>query len=287
MFTYWCEQYPTVQLIKLYAYASSDEGLGLMKHLFFSPRYDLGENAFELDPYRYNPSRLIQDFQACISSRTADPHVERQPTRQTTAMKHTRFIKATAEDMPAAVAFANAVFGGIRTIPVERRAEWLNKNPDIDYRLKHDERSGGYLSLVPLRPETIGDLLTERRFARDLTAEDILPYTPGVPVDIYGMAIGVLPGVSRAQKREWGARLVMGARSVLTSLGERCVTIRTLKAHSNTPDGIRLMRHLGFTETAPNIPGMRDFVIDVAHSGLPFLAEYKVALRRWQEQHKG
>jgi hypothetical protein len=31
---------------------------------------------------------------------------------------------------------------------------------------------------------------------------------------------------------------------------------------------------------------MRDFVIDVATTGLPFLADYKEALRRWQAQNR-
>ena len=66
IFAFWCQQYPRVQLIRLYAFAASDEGLDLMRHLFFSPRYDLGERAFELDLYRRNPSKLIKSFQECI-----------------------------------------------------------------------------------------------------------------------------------------------------------------------------------------------------------------------------
>lgn len=66
VFAFWCEQHPRVQFIKLYAFALSEEGLDLIRHLFFAPRYDLGENAFELDPYRRNPSKLIKSFQECI-----------------------------------------------------------------------------------------------------------------------------------------------------------------------------------------------------------------------------
>lgn len=67
VFDFWCEQYPRVQLIKLHAFAASVDGEELIRHLFFSPRYDLGENAFELDPYRHNPSKLIKRFQDCIA----------------------------------------------------------------------------------------------------------------------------------------------------------------------------------------------------------------------------
>lgn len=68
---FWCEQYPRVQLVKLYAYASSDSGLELMKYMFFSPRYDLGENVFELDPYRRNPSPFVKRFQRGIADKAA------------------------------------------------------------------------------------------------------------------------------------------------------------------------------------------------------------------------
>lgn len=199
----------------------------------------------------------------------------------------TKFVKATLEDMPAAVALAHAVFGGVNTIPVEKRIEWLRKNPDIDYLLKQDGHTVGYLSLVPLTPEAIDDLLLQRKLAKDITSDDIIVYIPGQLVDIYGMAIGTMPGVSKAQKREWGASLLRGAQDVIIDLGCRGVIIRSIKAHSNTPDGIRLMRHMGFTETEAAIPNMRDFVIDVSASGIPFIKRYKEALSGWQSQITG
>lgn len=69
VFNFWCEQYPQVQLAKLYAFAASEEGSDLIKHLFFSPRYDLGENAFELNPYQRTPSKLLKLFQECIKQK--------------------------------------------------------------------------------------------------------------------------------------------------------------------------------------------------------------------------
>jgi hypothetical protein len=204
-------------------------------------------------------------------------------SRHQVKMPPAKFVRATIEDMPEAVALADAIFGGLNTIPVEKRIAWLKKNPDIDYLLKQEEQVVGYLSLVPLRPETIEDLLTLKRFAKDLTAEDILTYEPNTPIDIYGMAIGVRPGVSKSQKREWGQRLILGAKDVLVDLGKRGIPIRRMIAHSFTPDGIRLMRHAGFTETTPKAPGLHDFMIDVEQSGLPWLMEYKGALKEWQE----
>jgi hypothetical protein len=203
-------------------------------------------------------------------------------SRRATKKAKTQFVKATPEDMPEAIGLADAVFGSFNTIPLETRVTWLRKNPDIDYLLKQEGLVVGYLSLVPLSPDSIEDLLTQRRFAKDLTPDDILPYEPGVPIDLYGMAIGVRPGVSLSQKHEWGMALILGARSVLLDLARRGIVIRSIRAHSSKPDGIRLMRHIGFTETVATVPGLHDFLVDVERSGIPFLVEYKEELERWQ-----
>jgi hypothetical protein len=64
---FWCDLFPSVQLTRLYGFALGEEGLRLVRHLFFSPRYDLGADAFELDLMRPgNPSRLVSAFQRCI-----------------------------------------------------------------------------------------------------------------------------------------------------------------------------------------------------------------------------
>jgi len=66
VFNYWCSHYPDHKISKIYAYADSDEGWHLIRHLFFSPRYDIGEKAFELDMRQINPSPLITSFQECL-----------------------------------------------------------------------------------------------------------------------------------------------------------------------------------------------------------------------------
>ena len=69
LLNYWCEQYPKIKIAKIFAYAESDEGWSLIKHLFFAPRYDIGAKAFELDPLQVNPSKLIKAFQDCLKER--------------------------------------------------------------------------------------------------------------------------------------------------------------------------------------------------------------------------
>ena len=71
LFNHWCDQYPKIRIAKIYAYAETDEGWNLIKHLFFAPRYDISERAFELNPLQMNPSKLIKAFQDCLKEREA------------------------------------------------------------------------------------------------------------------------------------------------------------------------------------------------------------------------
>jgi hypothetical protein len=69
VFDFWCEKYPDIQLIKLYAYASSLDGWDMIKRLFFTPRKDIDFNAFELDPYERNPSHYLKAFHQCLQAK--------------------------------------------------------------------------------------------------------------------------------------------------------------------------------------------------------------------------
>lgn len=205
--------------------------------------------------------------------------------RQPELTAPTRFVKATEDDLPELVALADAAFGGGNTVSFEKRIEWLKKNPDMYYLLKQEQQAVGYFALMPLRPEAVDDLFSQRRLAQDLTADDILSFMSCTPIDLYVMAIAVRPGASASQRGEWGSLLLLGARAVLLKLGEQGVIIRSINARSTTPGGIRLARHVGFTETLASTPGMHHFTIDVERSGLPFIMEYKAALQRSRPNH--
>lgn len=52
-----------IHIGKIYARTLSDPGEMMVKKLFFSPRYDIAENTWELNVSRPNPSRIVQSFQ--------------------------------------------------------------------------------------------------------------------------------------------------------------------------------------------------------------------------------
>ncbi|GCE17296.1 hypothetical protein [Dictyobacter kobayashii] len=70
MLEHWIN-HPEIKFNKLYGFASGatedmseeNDGMRLVKKLFFSPRYDIDKNAWELNLNYYNPSPIIQKFQ--------------------------------------------------------------------------------------------------------------------------------------------------------------------------------------------------------------------------------
>lgn len=188
------------------------------------------------------------------------------------------FTRASEEDLKATVQITRVLFG-LREddeTTLARRLTWIKKNPEVFYVLKSDEQVVGYVAMLPLKIEKIEKILSGEESSQLATAEEIEKFEPGKPVSIYLMAAGVIPGLSRYEKRSYGARIISGMINAIRDLGRRGIIIDTLAARSDTPDGIRIMKK-GFTEV-PTATYARNFIIKVRESGMPFVREYKQAL---------
>ena len=188
----------------------------------------------------------------------------------------TTFTKVTTrEEVFESTKLSDDIFGG--HIDVDRQMAWLAHNPDIMYVVKSEGKVVGYVIILPLKPEKIEKLLREEERTVDLEPDEIEVFKPGVPLHLYGGAIGVLIGLSLAEKRAYGARLVSGLVDVLIDMGRRGIVIETFTARSTKPDGIRLLRNLGFTQI-PSGTEKKDFILDVRKSGAREVMQYKRAL---------
>lgn len=193
------------------------------------------------------------------------------------------FIRVTEndiKDLKASVELTRILFGlrDSEEATLARRLTWVRKNPEILYVLKSEEQVIGYAIILPLKREKVENILNGKAYSQEVNAEEIEEFKPGKPLDIYLMGIGVTPGLGIAEKRTYGARLIAGLMGVIIDLGKRGVTIRTLFARSDTPDGIRILKQ-GFTEVA-SVTHTRNFIINVEESGVPIIQEYKEALIR-------
>jgi hypothetical protein len=188
----------------------------------------------------------------------------------------TIFTKVTTqEDVFESTKLSDDIFGG--HIDVDRQMAWLKKNPDIMYVVKSEGKVVGYVIILPLKPEKIAKLLREEEQTVDLEPDEIEVFQPGVPLHLYGGAIGVTIGLSLAEKRAYGAHLVSGLIDVLIEMRRKGIVIETVTARSTKPDGIRLLRNLGFTQI-PSTTEKKDFILDVRKSGAREVMQYKQVL---------
>jgi len=194
-----------------------------------------------------------------------------------TRQKHpTTFEKITTkEEVLETTKISDYIFGG--HIDTDRQIDWLKRNPDISYVVKSEGKVVGYVVILPLKPEKIEKLLSEEEHTVDIKPEEIEVFKPGIPLHLYGGAIGTIAGITLAEKRTYGARLISGLIDTLIDMGKRGIILETFIARSTKPDGIRLLRNLGFTQI-PSVTEKKNFSLDVRKSGAREVMQYKQAL---------
>lgn len=196
-----------------------------------------------------------------------------------------QFQQATREDMPELVNFLIEVFGGGNTL--EKRLQWYEKNPETAFILRNKGKIVGCVYVLPLTLEKIETILSDPTpgSTRSITAEDIQMYAPNESACLYVVSMGVKSGTSNMVKRARGQTLIRGLIRFLTDLGKRGIHIRLIAARTDSRDGTKLLRHVGFTEVE-SATQSRNFIIEVDRSGLPLIMPHKRAFQEWQEQHK-
>ena len=183
------------------------------------------------------------------------------------------------EELKECVALAQEIFGTeVGRGMVEERMKIIERNPDTYYLLRRDREPIGYFSIMPLKRGNLENVLGQVRPVI-IEPEQIEAFEKGKYIDLYLTGRGTKPSFSLEEKREYGSTLVRHLIRLIIGLGEKGVEIGVIAARSNMPDGLRLMRHLGFTEIEPLTPERRTFLIKVKESGIPFVMRYKKALK--------
>ena len=197
--------------------------------------------------------------------------------------KSTQFLPVkTIEEMQACQEISQELFGVGRTTTGDRM-KIIAKNPYTYHYLKDEDLDQivGYVAIMPLLSGRLEKVISQT-IPVQINPNDIASFTGPQQIDLYLHAIGVKPGFSNTDKHLYGARMISGIIEMIIGLGGQGIAIKMIAARSNMPDGIRLMRHAGFTEISPLTPERRTFIIDVEQSGIPFIEQYKQALTKWK-----
>ncbi|HEY0754008.1 MAG TPA: hypothetical protein VGD98_08620, partial [Ktedonobacteraceae bacterium] len=187
------------------------------------------------------------------------------------------FSVATREDAQGIYNVIASLWGTLHTTPVETRLTWYEVNPEIDYVVKQEGIVTGYVTIMPMKQEPLQKLMRGQIRGWDIKPDDILPFTPGTPLECYTGA-AVRSGVYKPEK--YGMRLLAGVLDRLNGYAQKGIFIKRLYAVSDTPDGVKLCRDLGFKEEPPAQGStFNQFILDSEESTSPFIEEYLKNLR--------
>ena len=197
----------------------------------------------------------------------------------------THFRVATKEDMPEIVGLLIKVFGGGDT--TEKRNTWLDRNPKSAFVVRSHGKVRGCIFILSVSEEKITGLFGKDSYGTsDIEAKDILPFEIGKPTNLFLLSMASDDvGAGRTNRRKWGSMIVRGLFRHIEDLGKRGIPVRIVASRSSLPDGIRLMRHIGFWEMEP-YGKRKNFIIEMKRSGLDFAMKYKAAYREWMAQHE-
>lgn len=217
--------------------------------------------------YRRNQvEQLARDLQVFINTRNES---------------HITFEKATTDDLPILIEIGTSTYPGNRQgiASLETRLKWFSKNPDMYYLVRDQGEIVGYTAIIPMTPDKIQRILEEKEFLKDVQPEEIEEFKPGKPLHIYISTMRTKKGISKLQKRSYGVRLIGGLITTFIQMIDDGITIHALYARSETVDGIRALKNMGFTQISAT-RDYKNYALGMENGGAKVLQRYKQAFER-------
>jgi hypothetical protein len=185
----------------------------------------------------------------------------------------TTFHIAMLDDMEEEYKLAKRALG--QTMSIETRKSWLEKNPLCDYIVKYGNKIVAYLTLLPVKHETIMSFLNGEIRGWQITPDDIELFEPGKDLECIIIGIASDPDTNEDTRTHYMLTLIRGIMREMQKLGQKGVTITKLYATSETPTGIAMALHLGMQEITPRLGKRLRFILDIEQSDSPLIQIYK------------
>lgn len=195
----------------------------------------------------------------------------------------------TEDDLRGIVDLCIAIYGQGGTPNYDARREIWLKNPEVYYIVRQEGVVTGYISLIWFDDTALQSLMGPTPKHPRITSagtgiysvtgpEHVLPFIPGKPIDSLFISLGVRPGFSNTEQREYSFKLLRGAQDVLVGFANRDMPVKKLYATSERGEGIRLARKLGMKEIKYPGDNVLRYELDVETSDTLLLKPYKEAL---------
>jgi|SRR5579884_1920344 len=200
-------------------------------------------------------------------------------------------------DIRGIVDMCIAFYGQGNTPSYDARLEIWQKNPEVYYIVEQEGIVTGYISLIWFDDEALKVLMGPSPKQSRITSagtgvysvtgpEHVKKFVNGQPIESLFISLGVRPGLSNTEQREYSFKLLRGTQDVLVSFVERGMPVHKLFATSEKGDGIRLAQKIGMTEIRYPGDNIRRYELDLEICNHPLLRSYKKALADWRAQPK-
>ncbi|GCE48234.1 hypothetical protein EI42_06141 [Thermosporothrix hazakensis] len=195
------------------------------------------------------------------------------------------FRKATINELDAEVELASLVFGSRARQPeaIERRQAFIEHCPNSTYHLYDHGHLVAYFNIFPFNHKAIENFKEGVR-GWLLGVENLETFAPGKPLECIIIDFASTPTVPPDKRSNYAQILLENLLKETVEWGKQGIEITKLYAASNTPQGIRIIKHAGFQQVKEVGPGRFTFELDVQNTDSKILLEYKQALKEWKEQ---
>jgi len=315
--SYWCET-PQIYINKLYF--KSDVTVEDTPLLRLASEYncfmisDFSDDhhvSCVLYPALYNPSLVIRNFQKCQSDKKERTFMSiTMPTTNNSLEEiHEIRFRGTGQDgyftKDARFRFANskddireivrvnrALFGSGSSLSeddvVSLLLSWWEVNNEVFQVMVYNNVIVGYVSLLPLPLEIINGLMSDDIRVSQIRAEDVEPFKPSHPVNLYVWTVGLHPDYQEPLqlKRTLGRYISQGVIGLFEDFGKRGIEVQSAWTRSDTLDGQGLSNGLGFEAVipTPSKSGKPVFKLDVAWSNKNYLVMYMQKLIEYRSR---
>jgi DNA-binding transcriptional MerR regulator len=197
------------------------------------------------------------------------------------------FEQATQADLPEIIAMCAKNMP--RVTPLEKQRAWMKRNPEAFYTLRENGELVAYACIFPINLEWLKKVLKDEIKIGDVPLEEIYPFIPDKPLDLYIRDLIVDQTTSKEKATHHAQRILAELIHVITQLGERGVNIRAIYTLATSRQGNQLARKLGFramTELDNPTENYMPYELIIEQSNSPLINEYKTELQHYQEQAK-
>jgi len=203
----------------------------------------------------------------------------------------------TEEDIRGIVDLCIAIYGQGGTPSYDARREIWERNNEVYYIVRQEGIVVGYISLIWFDEIAINTLMGPTPKQSRITSagtgiysvtgpDHINQFVDGQPIDHLFVSLGVRPGLSLTEQREYAFKLLRGTLDVLISFVERGMPVHKLLATSERGDGVRLARKFNMKETRYPGDNILRYELDLETTDHFFFRPYREALAEWKEQHQ-